>query len=525
MPSFATQLREYVAARASGIWIVSEDHEEAMLAIERVVEAERWELFSWDEENKVRRHFVPPQPNGPSGELVSTVPAGDFIELLPKLHHAIPEREDGTPSSRLLVLRNFTHRLLSPDTIARVANAMSIGKRCGSFIVVLTSRSINDSTLRLGGDIQSQFVVIDHPLPNREQLAEIARSVELESAMLTEEAMPSVVDAALGLTYSQAELAFSLSIVNPANGQKIVPAAVWDYKSQMLQKSEALTLYKGQEKFADLGGLTGLKDFCMAAIRTANPNPLARPRGVLLIGPPGTGKTGFCKALGNEVGRPTIRLDCGALRGRYQGDTEEATRRCLKVIDAMGKVILFVDEIEKALSGSESSGAVDGGTGARMMGTLLTWMNDHTSAAFLVASCNSLGDLPPAFTRAERTDGIFFLDLPTKEERRAIWTMYLKLFELSDSSVDDLLKLSNDWTGAEIRACCRLAAMLGKTIPEASTHIIPTAVTDREGLEELRKWADQRVLSARTGRQQTKVGTVGGDGVALTNPQRRRNIK
>ena len=152
------------------------------------------------------------------------------------------------------------------------------------------------------------------------------------------------------------------------------------------------------------------------------PGKSVRPRGVLLLGVPGTGNSAFAKALGNETGRPTLMLDIGALMGSLVGETERNVRQALRIADAMSPCILFVDELEKGLSGVGGNG--DSGVSTRMFGTLLTWMADHTSDVFVIATANDVSKLPPELTRAERLDATFFLDLPAKPERQAIWAMY-----------------------------------------------------------------------------------------------------
>ena len=122
----------------------------------------------------------------------------------------------------------------------------------------------------------------------------------------------------------------------------------------------------------------------------------------------------------NEVGRPTITLDVGSLYGSLVGETERNVRQALQTIDAMSPCICFIDELEKGLSGSASSGQTDSGVAARLFGSLLTWMNDRTSDVFLVGTCNNIGKLPPEFTRAERWDAVYFIDLPSAEQRQAI---------------------------------------------------------------------------------------------------------
>jgi SpoVK/Ycf46/Vps4 family AAA+-type ATPase len=159
----------------------------------------------------------------------------------------------------------------------------------------------------------------------------------------------------------------------------------------------------------------------------------------------------------------------------------------------MAPCVLMVDEIEKALSGVAGSGQTDSGVSSRMFGSLLTWLNDHTSDVFFVATCNDISKLPPEFSRAERFDGVFFVDLPTKEQRQAIWDLYIPMFGLDASQA----RPSDDqWTGAEVRACCRLAALLDIPLTAAAQNVVPVAVTAGESVERLRGWANGRCLSA-----------------------------
>ena len=140
-----------------------------------------------------------------------------------------------------------------------------------------------------------------------------------------------------------------------------------------------------------------------------------------------------------------------------------------------------------------SSGQSDAGTSSRLFATFLTWLNDHESDVYVIATCNDVSKLPPEFSRAERFDGIFFLDLPGPAEKRAIWVLYLSQFELDR---EQALPSDEQWTGAEIRACCRLAALLDVPLKEAARQIVPVAVTAAESVERLRTWATGRCLSA-----------------------------
>ncbi len=149
---------------------------------------------------------------------------------------------------------------------------------------------------------------------------------------------------------------------------------------------------------------------------------------MLLLGLPGVGKSAFCRALGNEVSRPTLTLDVGSLYGSLVGETERNIRQALRTIDAMQPAVVMVDEIEKSLSGSGGSG--DSGVSTRLFGSFLTWLSDHESDVYVVASCNDISKLPPEFSRAERWDAVFFVDLPGRAEKDAIWQLYLQQYEL-----------------------------------------------------------------------------------------------
>ena len=211
----------------------------------------------------------------------------------------------------------------------------------------------------------------------------------------------------------------------------------------------------------------------------------------MLLSPPGCGKSQFCKALWREVGRPVLVLDVGSLMGSLVGQSEQRTRQALHTIDAMAPCVVMIDEVEKAFAGLGSQG--DSGVAARMFGTFLTWLNDHESDAFVVCTANDVSKLPPEFARSERFDAVFFLDLPDRAEKDAIWAIYRHQFGIptAEPRPDD-----TDWTGAEIRACCRLAALLETSLTDAATNVVPVAVTAAESIARLRNWADGRCLSA-----------------------------
>jgi hypothetical protein len=458
----ADELTDLVHAAFTGIWILTSEADEAEREIVQHARQKNWKIAIWDIASGLR---LPGHCDGSSPEAGNNDPLA-AIRSLPALADS-----NGTA---VLVLHNL-HRFLSNIEVAQTIFAQLIaGKQQRTFIVVLSP------VVQVPLELEKLFVVIDHALPDRQQLQTIARELTTESPeeLPQGEAQEHILDAAAGLTRYEAEGAFALAI---ARHGVIRPETIWDLKAQALRKNNLLRLHRGQERFANLGGLQVLKDFCRRALTTGR---RVKPRGVLLLSPPGCGKSAFSKALGNELQRPTLMLDLGALYGSLVGQTEANIRQALRIADAMAPCILFVDELEKALSGVGSQG--DNGVSSRLFGTVLTWLSDHESDVFFIATANDISKLPPEFSRAERFDGIFFIDVPNNEEKNVIWRMYTEQFAIPETQArpDD-----TSWTGAEIRSCCRLAALLDVPLTQAARNVVPVAITAAESVEKLRSCA------------------------------------
>ena len=463
-------LSEYVRACFTGIWIESHEHQDALVEIARLCRDQEWKLATWNIERGL-------QVQGAEVDAAGSDPLA-AIRSVNTLATA-----DGTS---VLVLENFHRFIQSAEIVQALAQQIFTGKQNRTIVIVLAP------LVEIPIELEKLFVILEHDLPNREQLSDIAMSIATEEGEFPEGSeRDKILDAAVGLTRYEAEAAFSLSLVRE---RRLTAETLWQQKAQMLKKSGLLSLYRGGDDLSSLGGLSALKSFCKRSLlQPSRDNPLKRPRGVLLLGVPGTGKSAFAKALGRETGRPTLILDVGALLGSLVGQTEQNVRQALKIADAMAPCILFVDEIEKALSGVGGSGSSDSGVSARLFGTLLQWMNDHTSDVYLIATCNDISKLPPEFSRAERFDAVVFLDLPGRDQKEIIWRMYLDAFELD---ANQRLPEDNNFTGAEIRACCRLAALLDEPLVQAAQNVVPVAVTAAESVQKLRTWASGRCLSA-----------------------------
>jgi hypothetical protein len=475
--SLSQRLVEFISACFTGLWVQSAEHDDALAEIAEMCRQENWRLALWDVERGLQ---LPGQTNGQSQEAGGSDPLA-AIRSLDAL--AAPD------SSALLVLVNFHRYLGSAEIVQALARQISAGKTHRTFVVVLSP------VVQIPTELEKLMIVVEHDLPDRAQLEHIARGIATQDGELPDgDGLGTVLDAAAGLTRFEAEGAFSLSLVRDGH---LAADSIWELKSQTLKKGGLLQLHRGSERFDALGGLQALKAFCLRSMRRqGHGNPLTRPKGVLLLSPPGCGKSQFCKCLGTECGRPTLILDIGSLMGSLVGSTEANIRQALKIADAMSPCVVMVDEVEKALAGVATSGQTDSGVTARLFGTFLTWLNDRTSDCYVVCTCNDISKLPPEFSRSERFDGIWFLDLPGRQQKDAIWDIYLKMFEVD---ADQARPEDDQWTGAEIRACCRLAALLDVPLTAAAQNVVPVAVTASESVTRLRGWADGRCLDADAG--------------------------
>ena len=374
--TLAERLSEFVRAAFTGLWIQSFEHDDAIAEIARLCRQQGWNLAAWDIDRGLNLH-------GRGSDSGTAVSASDPLSAIRSL--GTMANPDGTS---ILVLRNFHKFLNNIEVVQALDSAIAAGKTARTFVVVLSP------VVQIPVELERAFVVIEHDLPGRDQLERIARGVATEPGELPEgDGLTAVLDAAAGLTRVEAENAFSLCLVRH---NRVAPDVLWELKAQTLKKSGLLTLHRGGETFADLGGLEALKSFCTRALRPGRRSDV-RARGVLLLGPPGTGKSACAKALGNETGRPTLFLDVGSLMGSLIGQTEERTRQALEIADAMAPCVILVDELEKALSGVGGTG--DSGVSTRMFGTLLTYLSDHESDVFVVASANDISKLPPELSR------------------------------------------------------------------------------------------------------------------------------
>lgn len=343
----------------------------------------------------------------------------------------LPHLAEKLPPGYLVVLRDFHHSWLpkrGPIT-RKLRNMIRKLRAQSQFLVVITPPLPREHDLPL--ELKDDAVVLQVPLPDSNELNrlfdEVTAKVE-RSKLPRPEVRDKLIQSALGLTTNQARLAFSRVWATYQRFDEQGIALVTVAKQQVIRESGALEFWPADQGEADVGGLDQMKSWLKK--REVGFGPEARaanipyPRGVALIGIPGTGKSLSAKMLAGLWKLPLLRLDIGALFGSLLGESEQNLRKAFMLAETVSPCILWVDEIEKALAGSGAS-SLNAGAATRVFGTFLTWMQEHRSPVFVIATANDIEGLPPELLRKGRFDEIFFIDLPTPQERANILAIHL----------------------------------------------------------------------------------------------------
>jgi len=465
------QLTDYINAAFTGLWIHSMEPDEAEREIVRHAREQKWKLAVWDVAGGLRL---------PASQSTSSdAGGGDPLAAL----RALPALADKNGTA-ILLLHNFHRFLNNPEVVQTTIQQIVAGKAQRTFVVVLAP------VVQIPPELEKLFIVIDHALPDRDQLQQIARELTSETPdeFPSVEELPAVLDAAAGLTRYECEGAFALSI---ARHGKIRLETIWDLKAQAVKKSGLATIYRGNDTFDCLGGMNALKQLVRKALRLGCP---VDAKGFILLSPPGCGKTSIAKAIGGETKRPVLLCDPGMLKDKFVGESEAKVRRFIQVAEAMAPCVVLIDEIEKALAGATGKSQGDSGVSADQLRSLLTWRQDSTAPVFVIGTCNDAEAITKvsggALTREDRFDGMVFIDLPSRQEKDLIWGIWREHYkiDLTEQQPDD-----TDWTPAEIKACCRKSLMYDLSLKDAAAYVTHI---DPEQVEALRAWADGRCLSA-----------------------------
>ena len=426
----------------------------------------------------------------------------------------------------LVVFRDF-HPYLNDAAVIRRTRELARTLKSTFTTMVLVSPVLN-----IPVELEKEISVLDVPLPTIEDLLKLLREIvavvrEGKRAVidLRNEEVEPLLKAALGLTLSEAENAFAKAIAKDQRLDAADIQLVLAEKRQLIRKSGLLEYYASAESFASIGGLQNLKAWLgqrtAAFTERARQFGLPAPKGLLLLGVQGCGKSLTAKAVASQWNLPLLRLDMGRIFSGLVGSSEENMRKAMRIAESIAPAVLWVDELEKSLAGIGSSGTSDSGVTARVFGTFLTWLQEKTAPVFVVATANRIDSLPPELLRKGRFDEIFFIDLPTAIERAQIFTIHLQHFGRNPDAfnVEELARRAEHYSGAEIEqvVVSGLYAAFAEGVELQQQHLLatlsetmPLAVTMREDIARLREWARTRTRPASTSEPERpgKIGIV-----------------
>lgn len=372
--------------------------------------------------------------------------------------------------------------------------------------------------------MQKEITILDMPLPSLGEIKAkldkmISQNNQINATQLDEDTKEKLCKAALGLTLQEAENAFALSMVNDGKIDQSDLPVILSEKMQVIKKTGILEFINTDIKISDVGGLENLKNWLNKRNNSwseaAKKYCLPAPKGVLITGVPGCGKSLTAKAMSAAWQLPLLKLDFGKIFSGLVGSSEENMRKAIKTAEAVAPSILWVDEIEKSLSGVNSSSNGDSGVSTRIFGTFLTWMQEKTAPVFVIATANNISGLPAELLRKGRFDEIFFVDLPTHRERKEIFNLHLKKrlkdeevaskLTIDDRLLETLAGMTEGFVGAEIEQVVISAlyeAFFNKRPLEFSDlentikNVVPLSVTQKEQIFSLRQWANIRAVAA-----------------------------
>lgn len=478
---FEQQLETALRARFTLLVVVTQEEERALVAIRNVAEKMRKLGFIWD----LADQFQPLCGNG------SIPGARDPLSALDAI--------DRTAEEPVFVLRDF-HECWANAQIKRKLRTLAQRLKFTRKSIIVTA-----PTFKVPDELRDEAVRLDFDLPRTDELEAVLEKlckVPGVQVNLTPGGRERLISAAVGLTVAQAQRVFAKAIVKGGTLGDDDIELVTHEKKEVIRESGALEYYDAHETPADVGGLEVLKDWLRLRERAfsheARQYGLPAPKGIALIGIPGTGKSLTAKMIAALWKLPLLRLDVGALYGSLIGESEERARRALHLAQTVAPCILWIDEIEKALG----TGDLDGGTSLRVLGTILTWMQEKRAPVFLVATANDVERLPPELLRKGRFDEVFFLDLPTLAERTEILAVHLRKRgrDPAKYEVAAIAQAAEGYVGSELEQAVIEAMYLGFNAGREFTtadilaslkRLVPLSISARERVFALRQWLQE----------------------------------
>ncbi|MFM7078030.1 MAG: AAA family ATPase [Planctomycetaceae bacterium] len=515
-PPLAPTTRELdvlIRARYPILYVNTWEEERVERCLREIAERRRKNLFVWTiTQGIVKSGSEPNRAKGGTGSTCDPIAALDSvvgqlepaIYLFKDFHHFTEDNRANVSVIRRL--RDVAHHLR--DTYKTIV--------------------ISAPVTRISQELSKDVTLVDFGLPGTAEFGELLDRI-LEDVRgkpgiridLDDAGRERLLSAARGLTLKEAENVFAKTLVLDGRLTGDDVDVVFGEKQQIIRKSGLLEYYASQASLQNVAGLDNLKDWLakrsVAFTHRAKEFGLPAPRGVLLVGVQGCGKSLCAKAAANLWNLPLLRFDVGRMFSSLVGSSEENVRQALRVAESVAPAVLWIDEIDKALAGSGGSGGSDGGTSARVFGTLLTWLSEKTAPVFVMATANDISHLPPELLRKGRLDEIFFVDLPTLDERREVFRIHLAQRGRDPAGFDleTLARGSEGFSGAEIEQAVVEAlfdAFSGdrdlstEIVANSLAQTVPLSRTMSEELVRLRNWASGRSRLATGTRSDTGDG-------------------
>ncbi len=511
--NFQTELETLIRARYPILYIITSEEMRVQNIVVEVAKKRQKKVFEWSYNTGI-------VPAGTSIQSQKNRSAATKDPLM-ALDQVIEQVEPA-----IFIFKDF-HPFLTKNNFAVVRKLKEIALHLkNSFKTIL----LVSPTLEIPTELEKEVTVLNYPLPSRDDLnalldkiIEDVKQFAQVKIDLDDAGRERLLQAALGLTLGEAENVFAKIIVKEERLSGDNVNEVFAEKQQIIRKSGLLEYYATEESFANVGGLAVLKDWmnkrAAAFTSEARAFGLPAPKGILLLGVQGCGKSLCAKAVSNQWQLPLLRFDMGRMFGSLVGSSEENVRRAIAVAESVAPAILWVDEIDKAFAGSQGSGATDGGTTARVFGTFLTWLSEKNAPVFVVATANDISQLPPELLRKGRLDEIFFVDLPSQAERTEIFRIHLnrRRREADKFDLEALAGAGKNFSGAEIEEAINSALydafyakqeITTESILATLSQTVPLAKTMDEQINRLRSWAEGRARNASVPREMQKASTV-----------------
>jgi AAA+ superfamily predicted ATPase len=445
MNELIQQLQDAVSVRDTLVFIQTIEEDEAIKDIVTLGYSLNQSIVKW---NPVQRWT----DITPSDGIMAMQPMNE-VETLHSMLNEIANYSDDA----IFVLQdvNLILKDINAEALAHIVRNFKLLKNelksTAKTIVIL------GSSFSLPQELEDDFAIIEHKRPNKDKMFEIlldfVATQHFEDRLTTDEKVrDDIVESAKGLTADQARSAFAKAIIKTGRLDNNAISILLEQKKQIIQKNNILEYYDTKTTINGVGGLSNLKDWLKkrkkSFTKEARELAIPEPKGLLIFGVPGGGKSLTAKAVSNMWQMPLLRFDIGRIFGQYVGQSELNMREALSIAEAISPCILWIDELEKAFAGA--SGGHE--TTVRVLGSFLKWMQEKKSTVFVIATANDITQLPSEFIRKGRFDEMFFVPPPSDDDRREIFYILLKKYKLNPDNFDirHLTQISKDRTGAEI---------------------------------------------------------------------------